>query len=109
MELSIEIKVKPGSCREFYQTLQALVPTIRDEKGCRECRIYRDVEDEEIFILSVHWRAQASQEHYLRSTRGMVLLGAIDLLSEKAEVKIGPDARRVGLAALKRMKMRNRG
>jgi quinol monooxygenase YgiN len=104
MELTIEIRAKPGKFQELYQTLQALLPTIRKEKGCRECRIYRDVEDGEVFFLSVHWEAQTSLEHYMRSTNGMALLGAIDMLSEKAWVKIGEEARREGIDVLKRMR-----
>ncbi len=104
MELVIEIKAKPGNLHELDQTLQALLPTIRSEKGCRDCRIYRDVEDGEIFFLSVHWKAQASLEHYLRSSNGMALLGAIDVLSERAAVKTGRDARWEGIDTLKRMR-----
>ncbi len=104
MELTIQMRAKPGSFQELYQTLQALLPTIRKEKGCRECRICRDVEDGEIFFLSVHWKAQTNLEHYLRSTSGMALLGAIDLLSEKAGIKFGHEAPWVGIEALKRMK-----
>ncbi len=104
MELGIEIKAKPGNFRELDQTLQALLPTIRKEKGCRKCRIYRDVEDAEILYLSVHWKAQANLEHYIRSTNGMALLGAIDVLSERAAVKTGQDARWQGVHALKRIR-----
>jgi quinol monooxygenase YgiN len=104
MELTIEIRAKPGKFQELYQTFQALLPTIRKEKGCRECRIYRDVEDGEVFLLSVHWEAQTSLEHYMRSTNGMALLGAIDVLSEKAAVKAGHDAPWEGIDVLKRMR-----
>ena len=104
MELTIEIKAKPGKCQELYQTLQALLPTIRKEKGCRECRISRDVEDGEVFFLSGHWEAQASLEHYIRSRNGMALLGAITLLSEKAGVRIGHDGPWEGIDVLKRMR-----
>jgi len=104
MELTIEFRAKPGKFQELYQTLQALLPTIRSGKGCRECRIYRDVEDGEIFSLSVDWEAQASLENYMRSSSGIALLGAIDLLSEKAGVKIGHDAPWKGIDALKRMR-----
>jgi quinol monooxygenase YgiN len=104
MELTIEIRAKPGKFQELYQTLQALLPTIRKEKGCGDCRIYRDVEDGEIFSLSVHWEAQASLENYMRSSSGIALLGAIDLLSEKAGVKIGHDAPWEGIDTLKRMR-----
>jgi len=107
MELTIEFRARPGKFQEFYQTLLGVLPTIRKEKGCRECRIYRDVEDGEVFFLSGHWEAQANLEHYLRSTNGLALLGAIDLLSEGVAVKIGHEAPREGIDVLKRM--RNKG
>jgi quinol monooxygenase YgiN len=107
MELTIEIRTKPGKFQELYQTLIGLLPTIRMEKGCRECRIYRDVEDGEVFFLSGHWERQANLEHYLRSTTGMAFLGMIDLLSERAEVKICQDATWEGIEVLKRMRKKH--
>ncbi len=104
MEVTIEFKARPGKFQELYQTLQALLPTIRKGKGCRECRIYRDVEDGEVFFLSGRWEAQANLEHYLRSTNGLALLGAVDLLSERAAVKTGHDAPWEGIDILKKMR-----
>ena len=104
MELTIEFKARPGKFQELYQTLQALLPTIRKEKGCRDCRIYRDVEDGEVFFLSGHWGAQANLAHYLRSTNGLALLGVIDLLSARAAVRTGQDAPWKGIDVLKRMR-----
>ncbi len=104
MELTIELRAKPGKFQELYQVLQGLLPTIRKEKGCREWRIYRDVEDGEVFFLSGHWEAPANLEHYLRSTNGLALLGAIDLLSEGVAVKTGENAAWEGIDVLKRMR-----
>jgi len=106
MELTIEIKPGPGRAQELDQALQALLPTIRKEKGCLDCRISRDVEDGEVFLLSGHWEAQGNLEQYLRSTNGMALLGAIDLLSERAAVQTGRDAPWEGIEVLKRMRGR---
>ncbi len=103
MEVAIEIKAKPGDFQELDQTLEALLPTIRNEKGCRECRIYRDVEDRDIFHLSIQWESQANLGHYMRSANGMALLGAIELLSERAGVKIGHDAGWKGIDILKKI------
>ncbi len=108
MELTIEIRAKSGKFHELDQTLQALLPTIRHEKGCRDCRIHRDAEDGETFFLSVEWEAQVNLEHYMRSTYGLALLGAIDLLSEKAAVKTGHDGLWEGVDTLKRMRKRMR-
>jgi quinol monooxygenase YgiN len=104
MELTIEIKAKPGKFHELDQTLQALLPTIRREKGCEECRISRDAENGETFFLSVEWEAQADLGHYMRSTYGLALLGAIDLLSERAAVKTGHGGLWEGVDTLKRMR-----
>jgi len=43
----------------------------------------------ESFFLSGHWEAQANLEYYLRSTNGLALLGAIDLLSEERQSRPG--------------------
>ncbi len=104
MELTIEIKTRPGKFQELYQTLLGLLPTIRKGKGCKECRIYRDVEDGEVFFLSGQWEAQSNLEHYLRSTNGMALLGAIDVLSERAAVRTGNDVLCDGIDVLKTLR-----
>jgi quinol monooxygenase YgiN len=104
MELTVEIKARSGKSQELYQTLQALLPTIRKEKGCRDCRVYRDVEDEDVFFLSIHWEARTSLERYVRSSNGGTLLGAIDLLSETARVRFGEDSFWKGIDSLKRMR-----
>ena len=103
MELTIEIRPRPGKSLELYQTLQALLPTIRNDKRCRDCQISVDGE---VFFLSSDWEAQSGLERYLRSTNGLVLLGAINMLSEKAAVKAGSDAPWEGIDVLKRMRRR---
>jgi quinol monooxygenase YgiN len=65
---------------------------MRAEDGCRESRIYRDVEDGEVFFLSVDWKDVANLEHYMRSVSGSALLGAVDLLSETARFRVDKDA-----------------
>ena len=104
MNFTVEIRARSEKFQELYQTLQALIPTIRNQKGCRDCRISRDVEDGEVFFLSVHWEARANLEAYMGTSNGGALLGAIDLLSERARVKTGHDAPWEGIDALKRMR-----
>lgn len=98
MELTIEIRPRPGRFQELYQTLQALVPTIRSEKRCRDCRISLDGED--CFLWS-DWETPAGVESYMRSTGGIALLGAIEVLSERAAVRTGRDAPWEGIDVLK--------
>lgn len=104
MELMIELKAATGRIQELYQTLQALLPTLRKAHGCRNCRICRDVEDGEIFVLKINWDTRASLEQYLHSSSGSALFGAIDLLSESARAKFGQEGPWEGIDSLKKLR-----
>ncbi len=106
MKLTIEITSREGKFRELYQTLKALLPMIRKEKGCLDCRIYRDVEDGVIMFLSTRWEARVDLEHFVRSRSGSALLGAVDLLGETARIGFGEDLPLQGIDVLKRMRKR---
>lgn len=104
MELTIELRARSGKFQELYQTLQALLPTIRKAKGCRDCRMSSEVDNGAIFFLAVRWGAFASLEHYMQSVSGTALLGAIEVLSETARVKFSRDSPWHGIDSLKRMR-----
>lgn len=104
MKLTVEMRARSEKTQELYQTLQAILPSIRGEKGCRDCRIWRDMEDEGIFFLAVEWESGESLEKALRSRSGGAFLGAVDLLSETARVRLGEDSPWEGIESLKRMR-----
>lgn len=104
MKLTMEIRAKKLKYQELYQTLYALLPTIRKHKGCLDCRIYTDTENENVFFLSFSWEGQSSLEHYLRSNSGSALMGAIEVLSEKSRVKIDSEKPWEGIEVLHRMR-----
>lgn len=107
MNLIIEFRAKPDKFNELYQTLQALLPTMRREDGCRESRIYRDVEDDDVFFISSYWVDAGKFKAYMLSTGGITLLGAIDLLSKSVRVRMGSDSPWGGIEVLKRMRKNN--
>ena len=103
MELTIEMRPKPGKLQELCQTLQAILPTIRKRPGCRECRISLE---EEVLSLWSDWKTEAGVERYIRSTNGAALLGAIDVLSAEAAVRTDRGSPPEGIDVLKRMRKR---
>jgi len=69
MNITIEIRAKPEKFNELYQTLQALLPTMRAEHGYRKSRIYRDVEMGSLF-LAINWELRRTLRTINRSTSG---------------------------------------
>ena len=104
MTLTIEVRAKSGKTNELYQTLQALTPIIRKEKGCLKCRVTRDLENGDLFILYCEWDRPASLELCVQSINGSALLGAVDLLAESSRIKIGKSAKWEDIEILKRMR-----
>ncbi len=104
MKLAIEMRAGPDKTQELYQTLQALLPTIRKAKGCEDCRVCRDVEDGDVFFLTIAWETRANLGHYVRSDSGGALLGAVDLLSETARVRFGRCSPWEGIDSLRKMR-----
>lgn len=107
MTLTIEVRAKTGKINELYQTLQALLPTMRKEMGCQSSHVSRDVEDGELFYFSSEWDAPGSFEGYVRSGSGSALLGAIDLLGESARFRTGGDEKWNGIDVLRRIRKAN--
>ncbi len=104
MNLIIEVRAKAEKFNELYQTLQALLPTMRTEDGCRESHIYRDMEDGEVFFLSMIWENRRKFESYIGSIGGCALLGAVDLLSQTSRVRLGGDAPWEEIGVLKQLR-----
>lgn len=104
MKLTIELRSKSDKTHELSHTLQALLPSIRKEKGCRGCRVWRDLENGEILFLAIDWDTRASLEWAVRSDSGGALLGAIDLLAETARVRYGEGSLLEGIDSLKRIR-----
>ena len=106
MTVTIEVKAQSGKLKELYQTLHALLPTMREVNGCRGCRVSRDVEDGEVFMLSSDWESKDSFEGYIYSDNGRALLGAIKLLGESARFRMSSDARWKEIGAVRFMEPR---
>jgi len=103
MTLTIEVKSKTGKNNELYQSLQALLVTMRQEKGCLRCRVSQDMEDGEVYVLSSDWDTESSFGSYVKSVSGIALLGAINMLGQSTRIQVGSGAKWEGAEALKKI------
>jgi quinol monooxygenase YgiN len=103
MTVTIEVRAKPGKAGELYQTLQALIPTMRI-KGCLDCGVSQETMEGETFSLSGDWDAMSSFESYMQSGSGSALLGAIELLGKSTRIRVGSETKWEGIETLQRMR-----
>ena len=74
--------------KEIFQTLLSMIAAIRQEKGCRSCQGFQDIENESVFNLVGEWETHEDLERHLRSDRFGVLLGSKILLDKNQEIQV---------------------
>lgn len=85
---TIRIRTNPENRKEVMQTLQSLSEPIKSESGCRSCRIYREVGDDEAIILIQEWESRNHWDNHIRSDDFAVMIGAMSLIDEPEKVEV---------------------
>ena len=84
--ITIRMHVFPEKRKEFLQTLRALTQLMIKKKGCTECRLYMDVDEENVYSLFKCWASQVDLKRYLRSEDAAVLRGVMSFLTKQPEI-----------------------
>lgn len=97
----------PAKRKEFLQTVQALIQSIRKEKGCIICSACQDIEDKNTFHLIESWENQQDLDKHFRSDLFAVLLGTKNFLSEPLEIKFYTVSSTTGIGAINKSTQEN--
>jgi quinol monooxygenase YgiN len=82
----INIVVKKYKIDEFVDSLRSLLSGFRKEKGCVDCCVYQDFDEEHTFCIVAEWEThEAMQQHFL-TQKFEVLVGAARVLGETFEM-----------------------
>ena len=73
---------------EFIDSLRVLSSEIREEKGCLDFSLYRDLEKKDAYRLSGEWKTRQAMETHFKRGKFSVLIGAARVLGETFEMKI---------------------
>lgn len=84
---TIRIQTTPQNHKELMQTFRSLSNPIRSEHGCKSCRIYREVGNEEAVIVIQEWDSRNQLDKHLHSDEFAVMVGAMSLLERPETVE----------------------
>jgi quinol monooxygenase YgiN len=85
--VTISLIVWPEKRQEFLQTIRSLNREIATFQGFKQSRLYQDLDHANSFTLVEEWETEKDLDNFIRSDRFSVLVGALRVLGEKAEIK----------------------
>jgi len=84
---TIRMHTTPENRRELMQTFRSLSDPSKYGNGCKSCRIYREVGNEEAVIVIQEWDSRNHLDKHLRSDEFAVMVGAMSLLKQPDTVE----------------------
>ncbi len=98
---TIEVNTQSGNHSELMSGLRFFIEKIRAEKGCLNCQIYQDINDENLINLKATWEQRSDLDEHFRSDTFSAMMGAMRLLSKTHEVQINDGSHIEGMEAVK--------
>ena len=88
LTMTVIAQVKPEKQQEFRDAISSLYSTRQEEeRGLMKSTLYQEVDDPRGFRLITEWETQKDLEGYLRAEKFRVLLGALEILCAKSEIR----------------------
>ena len=99
--LRISVKAKMNKRNELLSACRLISDRTRQEKGCLDCRLSQDIDNENLINLEETWEHRSYLDEHFRSDIFSALLGAVKLLGETHEIRINDGSQTEGLEAVK--------
>ena len=104
---TIRLQTNPENRKEILQTFRSLSSPIQSERGCKSCRIYRELgNDEEVMVIQ-EWDSRNHWDEHLRSDEFAVIIGAMSLLQKPETVEFQILDQLEGSRSVEAMRARN--
>ena len=73
---------------EFIDSLRFISRGIREEKGCLDFSLYKDLQKKDAYRVVGKWKTQQAMEDHFKRENYSVLIGAAKVLGEAVELSI---------------------
>jgi len=85
--VTFELQGKTETRIEITQSLQGIAEKIKKLEGFINTSIYRDINDENIYLLVEEWQQRRHLDDHMKSNLFAALLGFSGLLTKEPEIK----------------------
>ena len=100
--LTISSNARSDKHNELLSACRLISDRTRQEKGCLDCRLSQDIDNENLIYLEETWERRSYLDAHFRSDIFSALLGAVKLLGKTHEIRVNGGAQKNGRDAVKR-------
>ena len=84
--VTFKLNGKSAKLLEINQSLTAIATKVKKLDGCRDSKVYQDLNDDNIFFLVEEWQTQRQLDDHMKTNLFKALLGMDELLVKKPEI-----------------------
>ena len=84
--VTFKLHGKPGNQLEITQSLHGISEKVKKLDGCRDTKIYQDMDDDNIFFMVEEWQQQRHLDDHMKTSLFRALLGIKGLLTKEPEI-----------------------
>ena len=99
---TIKMLIPPRKHDEALKILKAIGEQNRIRRGCLSCQIYKDVEEENVFVYEEMWRSEEDLKRHLQSNEYRNLLLVVEMALQNPEIKFNTITRQNGFEVIEK-------
>jgi quinol monooxygenase YgiN len=99
---SIRMVIPAQRRSEVLKTLKSISAEASIQQGCLSSRLYRDENDESVFVVEEVWRNQEDLDRHLRSEDYHLMLLVMEMAEEPPEIKFQSISAAAGLEVVEK-------
>jgi quinol monooxygenase YgiN len=101
---TVRILPPPDQHADVLEVLRSVQGPVRAQPGCAACDIYEEQGPEPAVVFVERWETDAALEAHLRSDMYRRILGAIELSSDKPEIRFEHVSASQGMELIERLR-----
>ena len=105
---TIRMTIPPHKCDEALKILKSMAEQCRSSLGCLSCRIYGDLQENDVLMLEEVWRTQEDLELRIRSDEYLNLLLVLEMALKQPEIRFDTISSSTGIEMIEKARGQSR-
>lgn len=101
---TVRIIIPPEKHQDALRIFKLIAMSAKNQPGSIECRIYRDIEESNAFILQERWESEEHLTLYARSATFHTVMLTMEMSPSHPEVRFDTISGSTGFEAIKKMR-----